>query len=407
MLFFNLIINGFEILFFAYFAIASVYVLVFAVGALFYRPPVLTEVTTFRRFAVLIPAYREDAVIIDSAIQALNHDYPVEKFDVIIIGDSLQEQTLQTLLATKAVVYELVSDESTKVEALKYALVRLPEQYDCALVLDADNVMQPGFLRSINEAFEAGFKVVQGHRIAKNLNTGVALLDAISEELNNTIFRKGHRALGMSSALIGSGMAFDYLLFKELMLPLCCVGGFDKELEMRILRSGTRIEYKVDALIADEKVQKVEVFRNQRRRWLSAQFVCLGRYFMSGLYHLVTRGNVDFFDKVYQMIIPPRVLLVGFTLVMTVVYFAVEWLFPQMNLLIITSLQWFVVALAVVIAYLLAIPSRFYNRSTFKALMKIPLMFFTMVELLFKLKGANDHFIHTEHGECVKGEVED
>jgi len=35
----------------------------------------------------------------------------------------------------------------------------------------------------------------------------LALLDGISEEINNNIFRKGHQTLGLSSALIGSGMA--------------------------------------------------------------------------------------------------------------------------------------------------------------------------------------------------------
>jgi hypothetical protein len=49
---------------------------------------------------------------------------------------------------------------------------------------------------------------VQGHRTAKNTNNSWAILDAISEEINNNIFRKGHRVLGLSSAIIGSGMAF-------------------------------------------------------------------------------------------------------------------------------------------------------------------------------------------------------
>ena len=50
----------------------------------------------------------------------------------------------------------------------------------------------------------------------------------------------------------------------------------------------------------DEKVQKVEVFENQRKRWLSAQFIYFGRFVTPGIIHLFAKGNIDFFDKVYQ-----------------------------------------------------------------------------------------------------------
>ena len=84
----------------------------------------------------------------------------------------------------------------------------------------------------------------------------MAVLDAISEEINNHIFRKGHRVLGLSSAIIGSGMAFRYNYFKNLMLTVTAVGGFDKEIELKMLKEGRTIEYLDDAVVLDEKVQK-------------------------------------------------------------------------------------------------------------------------------------------------------
>jgi hypothetical protein len=59
------------------------------------------------------------------------------------------------------------------------------------------------------------YDAIQCHRCAKNANNDVAVLDGTSEEINNTIFRKAHNRLGLSSALIGSGMCFKYDLFKE------------------------------------------------------------------------------------------------------------------------------------------------------------------------------------------------
>ena len=102
--------------------------------------------------------------------------------------------------------------------------------------------------------------------MAKNLNTGMAYLDAISEEINNSIFRLGHVNLGMSAALIGSGMAFEYPLFYDAMMDNTSVGGFDRVLEMKLLYKGIHIHYLLDTIVRDEKIQKANSFYKQRRR---------------------------------------------------------------------------------------------------------------------------------------------
>lgn len=85
------------------------------------------------------------------------------------------------------------------------------------VVLDADNLVDPDFLEHLNNAFYSGCSAVQTHRVAKNMNTSVAVLDAVSEEMNNSIFRKGHTKLGFSAGLIGSGMAFEYDIFRKII----------------------------------------------------------------------------------------------------------------------------------------------------------------------------------------------
>lgn len=387
-----------EYIFYIYFAIAAVYVLIFAVGSLFSSTNKHKVAKKIRKTAVLIPGYKEDNVIVDVAKEALKQNYPKESFDVVIIADSFQPQTIAKLKALPIKLIEVSFDKSTKSKALNKAMSELPNDYDIALILDADNVMASDFVSKINDAFEAGFQIVQGHRVAKNTNTAFAVLDAISEELNNSIFRKGHRALGLSSALIGSGMAFDYQLFKKRMTKIHAIGGFDKELELTLLRDGYTIEYLNDALVYDEKVQKVEVFENQRKRWLSAQFIYFGRFFFSGVKEFFINANIDFFDKVYQMVSPPRVLLIGLTTIITVIYTAFQLIFSDSTIFAIPYTFWLSVWGSVVVAFILAIPNHFYNAQTFKALLTLPKAFFSMFLSLFKLKGANKKFIHTQHG---------
>ncbi|MEM1257591.1 MAG: glycosyltransferase family 2 protein [Bacteroidota bacterium] len=394
---FRILVNILEIVLVAYFGIASIYVFVFALAGLFKPSQRKNIIQKQRRFAVLIPGYKEDNVIVEVARRALEQSYPEELFDVVVIADSFQEITLQKLNKLPIRLVEVSFEKSTKSKALNKAMAIIGDDYHVALILDADNVMEFDFIEQINSSFNKGYKVVQGHRIAKNLNTPMAILDAISEEVNNHIFRKGHRVLGLSSALIGSGMAFDYHFFKSTMAKVNAIGGFDKELELKLLKDRNQIEYLHNALVLDEKVQKSEVFANQRKRWLSAQFVYFQRFAFSGLKELLLHGNFDFADKVYQMVSPPRILLLGLVGIFTLLYFTLD-VIMKVNGTFVPPMFWYMTLAFTVFAFVMAIPKKFYNLKTLSAILTLPRAFGVMFLSLFKLKGANKKFIHTQHG---------
>ena len=394
---FNIIFQVIEYILILYFGFASIYVFIFSFSGLF-KPRDKKELSNkTRKFAVLIPGYKEDSVILEVASKALNQEYSKANYDVVIIADSFEKRTIQALKKMPIKLVEVSFEKSTKSKALNKAMETIGDAYDVALILDADNIMQPDFITKVNSAFNKGYSVVQGHRVAKNLNTPFAILDAISEEVNNHIFRKGHRVLGLSSALIGSGMAFNYAFFKETMAKINAIGGFDKELELKLLKNKVKIEYLNDALVYDEKVQKSEVFSNQRKRWLSAQFIYFRRYFLSGLKELFLKGNLDFFDKVYQMVSPPRILLLGIVTIITAIYLVVYFMIDA-TLLVIEPWLWYTSLGFTVGAFFMAIPTRFYCTKTLKAILTLPKAFALMFLSLFKLKGANKKFIHTQHG---------
>ena len=388
-----------EILIGLYFGFAAIYVFVFSLaGRLGGQKKRAVIESKNRKYAVLIPGYKEDNVIVEVANKALEQHYPKEFFDVVVIADSFKAETLSRLRQLDILLIEVNFEQSTKSKALNSAMAELGDDYDIALVLDADNIMAPNFIAQFNMAFDQGYKVVQGHRVAKNTNTSFAVLDAISEEINNHIFRKGHRALGLSSALIGSGMAFHYHFFKNMMSKVNAIGGFDKELELKLLRDKETIGYLHGALIYDEKVQKSEVFANQRKRWLSAQFVYFRRFIGSGIKELFLRGNIDFFDKVYQMIAPPRVLLAGLLVLFALGHFLLYLLNLDSDIFRFSFQYWSTMLILVIIGFLMAIPSKFYSKATLIALFTLPKAFLLLFLSLFKLKGANKKFIHTQHG---------
>ncbi|MGM0647330.1 MAG: glycosyltransferase [Bacteroidota bacterium] len=393
------ILNILEIITFIYLAFAGVYIFIYSLAGKLKRTVDFPESEQKRKFAILIPGYKEDIVIVDVAKEALKQDYPEDKFDVIIIADSFQPETLEELRKLPLQVVEVSFKNSTKSKALNKAMEFIGDTYEIALILDADNIMKHDLIYKLNNAFDKGYKAIQAHRIAKNTNNSLALLDAISEEINNHIFRKGHRAMGLSSALIGSGMAFDYSFFKKMMAEVKAIGGFDKELELKILKDSIKIEYLDNAYVLDEKVQKSDAFAKQRKRWLSAQFIYFGRFFKEGIIQLFTKFNIDFIDKLYQMIQPPRILLLGLLGIITA-FRGVLLIFDVSNssILLLSFSQWLSIFIITIIAFILAFPKKYYNIKTIYALGSLPRSFLTMFLSLFRLKGANKSFLHTKHG---------
>lgn len=379
--------------------LASLYIFVFALASLFYRQKPYPKVEKYHSIAVFIPGYKEDSVILDVAKDALNQNYPKEWYTVFVIADSFQTETLINLRKLELKVIEVKFDKSTKAKALNKAMEEITENFDIAVVLDADNVMEIDFLKKINAAFHSQFIAIQGHRAAKNLDTSLAILDAISEEINNSIFRKGHRVLGLSSAIIGSGMAFRYEYFKTMMSKAKAIGGFDKEIELKMLSEGHTIEYLHDALVYDEKVQKAEVFSNQRRRWLSAQLHYFNQDFLKATKDLITKGNVDYFDKAIQFIQPPRILLLAAVLLFASLFILVNGIFAYATIL---TILWVLVLSFCLLSFLFSVPLGFYTKQTLTALLSLPKGMFLMLGSLLKIKGANKQFIHTQHSATTR-----
>jgi cellulose synthase/poly-beta-1,6-N-acetylglucosamine synthase-like glycosyltransferase len=364
------------------------YLLVFALAGHRRAPGALPAATTLRRMCVLMPAYRADAVIQETAPVAVAHAY-AGPADVHVVADGLMPATVQALRQAGAGVIEVGFAKSTKGKALLAALSELPRgAYDVAVVLDVDNEMAPGFLAQVNDAFAAGYRVVQGHRTAKNLDSPFAVLDACNEEINNHIFRLGHARLGMSSALIGSGMAFGYDYLHQLLQDIGDTPGEDKEVDFRVLRAGVKIAYLPEALVYDEKIPNASVFANQRTRWLATQLEFLVKYFGEGLRQL-GRGNFEFFDKILQSLLLPRVLLLGVLGLLLLLSFVVP-AGPGPGF-------WLALLLGTGVALLLALPARLYTRQVGRAVLHLPLALGAMVLALLQLKKAKSSFMPTPH----------
>lgn len=376
------------------------YLLLYAIASRFYRTPHFPEARTLRRFVVLFPAYKEDRVILSSVQGFLKQDYPKEKFDIIVISDQMQPATNDALRALPVRLLIANYTDSSKAKALTMAMNAVKDEpYDVVVIMDADNLTSPDFLAEVNRAFDTGVKSIQAHRTGKNLNTNISLLDGISEEINNGIFRSGHNVLGLSAALSGSGMAFEADWFRRNVERLQTAGE-DKELEVLLLQQRIHTTYLAQLPIYDEKTQKEEAIGNQRKRWIAAQFSILGSS-LSGLWKALWQGNIDYCDKIVQWMLPPRLIQLAAVFGLTAVVTAIGiWLSLQgSGQEWMPAIKWWILSAAQVAAMLLPLPAHLLNKQLGKAIMKVPMLALATIRNLFKLKGASKKFIHTEHGE--------
>ncbi len=188
------------------------------------------------RFVVLIPAYKEDSVIMESVNSVLNQDYHKNLLDIVVISDKMSEQTNDRLSKSPIKLLKINPETSSKAFAMRCAIDTLPEtHYDIVVILDADNTVKEDFISRVNDLFNSGVRALQAHRMAKDTGNDMSVLDAISEEINNSIFRRGY-----FTALFGSdriGMAFEFKWFRNNVNNLE-TSGEDKELELCSSRTG-------------------------------------------------------------------------------------------------------------------------------------------------------------------------
>lgn len=384
-----------EIILLAYFLYAVSYSLFFSIGGLFYRSKETTnESGNMFRFAVLIPGYKEDQVIVDTVKQNLKVTYPKTHFDIIVIADSFSKSTLSHLEELPIQINEVVFEKSTKVKSLKATIQTLQDCYDYIVILDADNVMDQEYLSKVNAYLNSdstNVKAIQTQRWPKNNNTNLAVLDGISESINNHIYRQGADATGFSVSLSGSGMVFERRLFEKLILQMESIGGFDRELEFRYLEEGIKVQYFREAKVFDQKTDNHGNFQNQRKRWISSQYVYLAKYFKKGSLALLKGDLTYFHSTVWRNIQLPRLINLGLlsTLMVIAVIFQdfIHW----------NSTLWIILWCANALSIFLGIPRSLYTKDLFLSILMLPKMFLSMFLMMFKLKGANKKFIHTEH----------
>ena len=321
-----------DLTFFIIVCMTVVYMGIFAMASMFSQHEDTPKSRKENRFIIFIPAFKNGASAEQTVRSILGQVYPQRLFDVTVVADQLDEMSNFRLAQQPITLLIPNFSKSSRAKSLQLAINNLPQfkLYDIAVVLNPGNIVEPEFLTQLNDAYEAaGTKAIQCHMLSQNRDTISARLSAIFEEINNSIFRRGHVTLGLSAAASNSAMAFDFNWFKANIMTTKTTWD-DKELEARLLRQHIFVDYFDDIMVFSEKTRKAEDFSRQRGRWLMSQLATIIRNIRFLPWAIIQR-HYDLVDKIIQWMLMPRILMMGIIILMGIfmpfIYFslAIKW----------------------------------------------------------------------------------
>ncbi|MBI5373180.1 MAG: glycosyltransferase [Sphingobacteriales bacterium] len=279
---------------------------------------------------------------------------------------------------------------NSKIRSIEYAMAGFRSIPDAIIILDADNLIHPGFLAELNTFFKKGYRVVQANFKAKNTDTPFARMDSMGDLYNFFVEREMRMEAGLSSAIWGAGIAFDYNLYKGIRYK-DYLGGFDKKLQVHLASQVKQIAFAKDAILYDEKIADGRALEKQRTRWISSQF----KYQKENVQFLLKAIKELNINRIYFGFInirPPLFILLGLALAFIVIN-----LFFSVN----SSIAWVLLLFLFLLSFISIIRIQSKDNRYLKTLLNIPQFIFRQVLATLKIKKASKSFLKTTHTQVI------
>ena len=264
------------------------------------------------RFAILICARNEEAVIAD-LIQSIRHQtYDQSLMTVFVMADNCTDATADIARregrwCTPALTRKKWG-RGTPWNSSSSTLRRItPKPLTDFFVFDADNVLDCRFVEEMNRTFSDGYEVVTSYRNSKNygdnwISAGYALwFIRESRYLNNS-----RMLLGTSCAVSGTGFLFSRQVLESTNGWKFHLLTEDIEFSVHHILQGRKIGFCAGAVLYDEQPVTFRQSWRQRLRWARG-FLQVFRKYGFGLLKGVRRGHFSCYDM--SMTIMPAYVL--------------------------------------------------------------------------------------------------
>lgn len=224
------------------------------------------------KYAVVIAARNEEKVIGNLLDSIAKQDYPKELITVFVVADNCTDKTAEVARNRGAVCYERFDNEhKTKGFALQFLFDRIEEDYgrqsfEGYFVFDADNLLKEDYISRMNDAFDAGEKIITSYRNTKNFDESWIASTYALHWLRSIRFN--HRArsvLRLATNIQGTGFLFANEIVKNGWKYTSLTE--DRALTADAVAQGYAITYNDAAEFYDEQPTSLKIALRQRLRW--------------------------------------------------------------------------------------------------------------------------------------------
>ena len=287
------------------FVLVNLYGLYFAVIGLnfFRREKTYPESDDFHKFAILIPARNEEAVIRQCVESLEKLAYPDDAYEIFVLANNCSDRTVEEAKKTGATVLEYNENIRNKGDVLHRTFIDLHDRdFEAYLLFDADNTVDPNFLAEMNRVLDAGCQACQGFREGQNPSaTYISSAHSIYLLLVDLFYNHSRSVLGMNAIITGTGFMVSKSLLDER-------GGWntstlteDIEFTVQNSLSGHHIAYAPKAIFYDEQVITLSQSLVQRSRWAKGVKQVFEKLGWSTIQSIYKDQGKDPFDSLMMM----------------------------------------------------------------------------------------------------------
>lgn len=302
-------------------AVGLLYQLVCIVMGLFTPVKKFPQAPCDKRYAVLISARNEQAVIGNLIDCIWGQTYPKELIDIWIVADNCTDDTAQ-LARDKGchVVERFDQTQIGKGFALTFLLNTMidrgvAKQYDAFFVFDADNLLDKDYFMQMNNGFHAGYPILTSYRNSVNFDENwVSSGSALWFVRESRFLNNSRMAIGTNCHVGGTGFMFSREIMERNEGWKFHLLTEDLEFTLDSILHGDKIGYCGTAILYDEQPVTFRQSWRQRLRW-SRGFLQVFRYYGPAMIRrAITERDFSCIDL--ALLICPFTLLTGIRLVL-------------------------------------------------------------------------------------------
>lgn len=238
------------------------------------------------RFAFIVAARNESAVIANLIQSIKQQNYPAELIDVFVIADNCTDNTAEISREAGAIVYERFNYFLVgKGYALDYAFEHINndygdvEAYDGYFIFDADNIVDKNYVYEMNKVFDSGYRVITSYRNSKNYDTNWITAGYSLWFLREAKFLNNPRMmLNTSCAVSGTGFLLSSQIVKKNNGWKYQLLTEDIEFSVATAIEGEKIGYCEKAILYDEQPYTFSQSWSQRMRWAKGFYQVMFKY---------------------------------------------------------------------------------------------------------------------------------